>query len=308
MVDIPRARDAAWIAPRYWPTWLLLGALRIAALLPFSITRAVGAGLGLLMYVTNAKRRRIARTNLRLCFPMLSEREREALLRRHFRRAGQGYVDIGYFAWASERRVQRKVRITGIEHLHAALSARRRAILLAPHCVGMNVGGIVVAKHFPVFSMIKLQRNPLANWLLNKARSRYGSPLVVRQQGLRPVVRELTHGRMFYYLPDEDFGPKHSVFVPFFGVPCATLTTLGRLARLADAIVVPCFTRLLPGGRGYEVILHPPLRRFPSADASADAARMNQIIEDEIRMMPEQYMWTFKLFKTRPDRAPSPYD
>lgn len=307
MIDISSPRDAAALAPRYWPTWLLLGVLRIAALLPLSVTRAAGAGLGLLMYLVNAKRRGIARINLQLCFPELSEQQRRRLLRMHFRLTGQGYLDIGYFAWASERRVQRTVHITGMEHLQAAVASGRRAILLAPHCVGMNVGGIVVAKHFPVFSMIKQQRNPLANWLLNKARSRYGSTLVLRQQGLRPVVRALAQGRMFYYLPDEDFGPRHSVFVPFFGVPCATLTTLGRLARLVDAVVVPCFARLLPGGRGYEVVLHPPLERFPSADASADAARMNYAIEQGIRKMPEQYMWTFKLFKTQPNGARSPY-
>lgn len=296
------------LAPRYWPTWLLLAALRGLAFLPLALSRALGAGAGLLMYATNAKRRRIAQINLQLCFPQLGERERRRLLRRHYRLAGQGYLDIGYYAWASERRLQRKVRITGLEHLHAAARARRPVILLAPHCVGMNVGGIVVAKHFPVFSMIKPQRNLLVDRLLNRARARYGSPLIPRAQGLRPVVRGLVEGRMFYYLPDEDFGPKHSVFVPFFGVPCATLTTLGRLARLADAAVVPCFTRLLPGGRGYEVVLQPPLADFPSADRSADAARMNQVFEQGIRAMPEQYMWTFKLFKTRPHQTRSPYD
>jgi len=306
VVNRARAHHGISLAPRSWPTWLVLGALRIAAVLPLPLTRAAGAGVGLIIYAANAKRRRIARINLRLCFPELSERARRRLLRRHFARAGQGYVDVIFFAWASERRLARAVRLDGVEHLRAAVDSGRPVILLAPHCVGMNVGGIVVAKLFPVFSMIKLQRNPLANWLLNKARSRYGSPLVVRQQGLRPVVRELAQGRIFYYLPDEDFGPKSSVFVPFFGVPCATLTTLGRLARLADAVVIPCFTRLLPRS-GYAVSLHPPLDRFPSADPSADAARMNRTIEHEIRLAPEQYMWTFKLFKTRPPGMPPLY-
>jgi len=295
-------------APRYWPTWFLLGVLRIVALLPLRVSRAIGSALGTVIYVANAKRRRIARINLRLCFPDLSERTRRRLLRRHFRVAGQGYLDLGFFVWASEARVAAKVRIEGLEHVRAATAGAHAVILLAPHCIGMNVGGIAVAKYFPTFSMVKPQRNRLVDWVLTAARSRYGSPLVPRRHGLRPVIRELARGVMFYYLPDEDFGPKHSVFVPFFGVPCATLTTLGRLARVADAVVVPCFTRLLPRGAGYEVVLHPPLAHFPSGDPEADAARMNQIIEDGIRRTPEQYMWTFKLFKTRPDGARSPYD
>jgi KDO2-lipid IV(A) lauroyltransferase len=124
---------------------------------------------------------------------------------------------------------------------------------------------------------------------------------------LRLALRSLDEGMIFHYSPDEDLGPRHSVFAPFFGVATATLPTLGRLAERARADVIPCFTRLLPRARGYEVVLHPPLSNFPSHDRVADAARMNAAIEAGVREMPEQYMWTFKLFKTRPDGAPSPY-
>src|SRR5207302_2405115 len=139
-------------------------------------------------------------------------------------------LDIAFLAWASERRFRRKTRVVGLEHVQHSLARDRRIILLAPHCLGMNVGGIVLAGRTPVFSMVKRQRSALVNWLLNRARSRYDSPLIWREQGLRPVLRALDRGSAFYYLPDEDFGPKNSVFVPFFGVPTATLATLGRLA------------------------------------------------------------------------------
>ena len=293
------------IAPRYWPTWLWLLCLRFTALLPLAWSRALGAGLGWLMMVTNKKRRRIARINLEMCFPKLSLREREHLLRRHFIVSGQSYFDLAYLAWASERRILRKTHIRGLEHYHDLRG--RNIILLAPHCVGMNFGGSVIARSRAQFSMVKLQGNPLVNWLLNRGRMRFGCFLLARQQGLRPVVRGLKQGLAFYYLPDEDFGQRQSVFAPFFGVPTATLTTLGRLAQLTNALVVPCFTRLLPGGRGYEVILKPPLEDFPNGDRTRDAARMNAVIEEGLRPMPEQYLWTFKLFKTRPGQAPSPY-
>ncbi len=292
-------------APRYWPAWLWIFLLRILAALPLSWSRLLGAGLGLLMMAANKKRRRIAQINIEMCFPKLSLRERAHLRRRHFIVSGESYLDLGYLAWASERRILRKTHIRGLEHYHNLRG--RNIILLAPHCVGMNFGGSVIARERAQFSMVKLQRNPLVNWLLNRGRMRFGCFLLSRQQGLRPVIRGLKQGLAFYYLPDEDFGAHQSVFAPFFGVPTATLATLGRLARLTNALVVPCFTHLLPGGRGYEVILKPPLENFPTGDRVRDAARMNEVIEEGLRGMPEQYLWTFKIFKTRPGRAPSPY-
>lgn len=263
--------------------------------------------MGEIMYHANAKRRRIARININFCFPDYDEHEKRRLLRRHFRLMGQSYLDIAFLVWASERRFRRKTHIVGLNHLTSALQRGRKVILLAPHCLGMNVGGIAISRHQQVFSMVKPQRGALTNWLLNKARSRYGAPLIAREQGLRPVLRGLDAGMIFYYLPDEDFGPRHSVFAPFFGIPTATLATLGRLAERTQADVVPCFTRLLSHGRGYEIILHPALTDFPTNDRVMDATRMNAAIEHGIRAMPEQYMWTFKLFKTRPNGAPSPY-
>ena len=293
------------LAPEWWPSWLLLGLLRLIALLPLRAARVLGATLGLFIYALNAKRRHIARVNLRLCFPEKSARARARLLWRHFLVKGQSYVDLGFLAWASPRRILRKTHIRGLEHYRGLRG--QNIILLAPHCVGMNFGGSVIARSHMQFSMVKLQRNPVVNWLLNRGRMRFGCLLLSRTQGLRPVIRGLKQELAFYYLPDEDFGQRQSVFVPFFGVPTATLTTLGRLARLTNALVVPCFTRLLPGGRGYEVILKPPLKNFPNGDRTRDAARMNEVIEEGLRPMPEQYLWTFKLFKTRPHGAPSPY-
>lgn len=294
-------------APRWWPSWLLLLCLRLSALLPLRLSRLLGATLGWLIYALNAKRRRIARVNLKLCFPEKTDTEHVRLLRRHFVVKGQSYVDLGFLAWAATGRVRKHIHIHGLEHLRAAHQRGQNAILLAPHFLGMNFAASVLAREHAEFAMMKPQRNPVVNWLLNRARMRFGLKLVARAQGLRPAVRALKEGLAFYYLPDEDFGPRHSVFAPFFGVPTATLTTLGRLAELTGAAVVPCFVRLLARGRGYEVTLKAPLANYPRGDRQDDAARMNRVLEDGIRAHPEQYMWTFKLFKTRPHGAPSPY-
>lgn len=295
------------LAPKWWPSWLLLGLLWLIALLPLRVSRVLGVILGLFIYMLNAKRRHIARVNLGLCFPEKSGRTRTRLLRRHFLVKGQSYVDLGFLAWASPRRIRHYTQFHGLEQLRVARERGKNVILLAPHCLGMNFAASVLAHQHAEFSMMKIQRNPVVNWLLNRGRMRFGLKLVARTQGLRPVVRALKQGLAFYYLPDEDFGPRHSVFAPFFGVPTATLTTLGRLADLTDAVVIPCFVRLLSRGRGYEVTLKPALTNFPGGETHADAARMNRVFEDGIRASPEQYMWTFKLFKTRPHGAPSPY-
>lgn len=298
--------EPAFAHPRYWPTWLLLALLRACAPLSLRVGRTVGALLGWAFFIVNRKRRRIARLNLRLCFPELSSRQRATLLRKHFVMTGRSYADLGFLAWGSTTTIERKFRVLGLEHLQALDTHGGRVILLVPHCLGVNLGGVLAAHH-PMFSMFKPQRNAVLDWFLNKARMRFGCRLFARKQGMRPVVRALSQGMAFYYIPDEDFGPDRSVFAPFFGVHAATLPTLGRLAKLAGAAVIPVFVRMLPGNAGAEVVLKPPLKDFPSGDRVNDAARMNEVLEENIREMPEQYMWTFRLFKTRPDNAPSPY-
>ena len=296
----------AFAHPRYWPTWLLLALLRACVPLSLRTARTVGALLGWAFFLVNGKRRRIARLNLRLCFPELNSGRRAVLLRKHFLMTGRSYADLAFLAWASTARIERKIRVLGLEHLRGQTAHGGRVILLVPHCLGVNLGGVLAGDH-PMFSIFKPQRNALLDWFLNKARMRFGCQLLARKQGMRPVVRALNQGMAFYYIPDEDFGPERSVFAPFFGVRAATLPTLGRLAKLADAAVIPLFVRMLPGNAGAEVVLKPPLQDFPSGDRVNDAMRMNEALEESIREIPEQYMWTFKLFKTRPDNAPSPY-
>jgi Kdo2-lipid IVA lauroyltransferase/acyltransferase len=294
-------------ALRYWTTWLGLAFMRLLAFAPLFVSRSVGCFLGLLMYAGNAKRRHIARVNLRLCFPALSARERERLLRRHFCVYGQSFTDVAHLAWSSTWRLRRMTRWHGLERYRELLRQGRRVILLVPHLVGINFSGAMLGREHLTFCIIKPLRNEVMDWFLNRTRLRFGGGTLTRDQGLRPALQALKQGQTFHYSPDEDLGLERSVFVPFFDVPAATLPTLGRLADSGDAVVIPTFVRLLRFGRGYEVILYPPLESFPSGDDVHDAARMNQAIEDGVRAMPEQYMWTFKLFRTRPNNAPSLY-
>jgi Kdo2-lipid IVA lauroyltransferase/acyltransferase len=154
--------------------------------------------------------------------------------------------------------------------------------------------------------MYRKARDPILEYLFLR-RERFGAVVVERMASLKPILRLIREGRPFYYLPDQDMGERASVFVPFFGIPAATVTTLSRIAETTNAVVIPCITRILPQGR-YEVRLYPRFENFPTTDPVADAARMNREIEQWVREMPEQYMWSYRRFKTRPNNESSLYE
>jgi Kdo2-lipid IVA lauroyltransferase/acyltransferase len=267
--------------------------------LPLPLLAAIGRGFGRLLFALGRERRNVTLTNLRLCFPQMSAEERLALAGRHFEAFGRSVLERGILWWSGKERIQRLVRIEGIEHFRDV--SARPVIWLAPHFVGLDMGGVRLTTEFPLVSMYSRQKDPLVDQLLLHSRTRFGnSPMASRQDGLKPVVREMRRGLPFYYLPDMDFGARDAVFVPFFGVPTATVTAMSRLARITGAAVVPCVTRQLPGGAGYVATFHPAWQDFPSGDVEADTRRMNAFIESEIVKMPEQYYWLHKRFKTRP--------
>jgi lipid A biosynthesis lauroyl/palmitoleoyl acyltransferase len=298
----------AFLHPRFWPIWAALAVLWGLAQLPQRLRLVLGAGLGDFLHLLSPRARRTARRNLALCFPTLDERARRALVRRHFRLAAAAALGVGLVWWAPLARLKRLMRFRGREHYDTALAQGRSIILLAPHFIGMEAGGVFLAHEREMVSMYKHPKNALWDEYLQRGRRRFGGTLIERSAHLRGLVRLLRAGKPFYYLPDQSPGDADHVFAPFFEVPTATLTSLARLARLADAVVIPCFTRLLPGGAGYEIVFHPALADFPSDDNVRDATAMNAAIEAGVREMPEQYMWTYKRFKHRPDGELSLYD
>ncbi len=272
--------------------------------LPLKWIGALGAGLGSILY--RFGRGRVTRINLALCFPHLSDAERFEIGRRHFRMLGRNALELSVMVWGTEEELLRMTRVEGLEHLRAA-HAKGPVIALAPHFIGLNMGGIRVAYEYPgTASIYSRQKNPTVDRVFLKARTRFGAPhLVSRQEGLRSVIRAVKGGKPFYFLPDMDFGRRDAIFVPFFGVPTATITTLPRLAALAGASVIPVVTRQVEDA--YVVRCYPAWEHYPSGDLEADVRRMNAFIEERVREMPEQYFWAHKRFKTRPEGEPSPY-
>jgi KDO2-lipid IV(A) lauroyltransferase len=274
--------------------------LWIAHFLPRRVLAVIGDIVGMLAFWLIPERRHVTRVNLEKCFPAMNAEEREQLARRHFRAFCRSFVDRSLLWWAPRARIERLIRIEGLEHLRALGGAP--AILFVPHFVGMDAGGTRLACDINVVSMYAKQKDEKFNELLLRGRSRFGDQrLVSRQQGIRATLAAMREGRPFYYLPDQDYGPRDAIFVPFFGVPAATVPGLSRIARLAGAKVLPCVTQMLPGGAGYLLRIEAPWDNFPTQDIAADTRRMNEYIEHRVLEMPEQYLWMHKRFKTRPE-------
>ena len=302
MAEAARATTARdFVHPRFWPDWLALAFLRTVALLPLPLIWIIGGVLGEILYRLMAGRRHIARTNIRACFPELSPAQQRRLVRAHFRVFVQAALAMPISWWGSERRMKRLVRTPGKTHFDRALAEKRPVILLVAHFVAIEVAGMVLTPDHFMIDMYKRPKNRFFDWLIRTRRLRFGGLLVERREGIKPVIRALRQGGSFYYLSDQDQGRDGAVFAPFFGVPAATLTALGRLTQLTQAVVIPCFAKQLSWGRGYELIFQPPLENFPADDVVADTTRMNRIIEDAVREMPEQYFWSHRRFKTRPE-------
>ena len=286
---------------------LVLGLSWLLHWLPLPLLAWLARGLGSMLYLVGRSRRRVALKNLSLCFPELSVQQQRRIARDHFRSFSQVVLEQGLLWWASDRRFQRLIRVQGMEHWRAVES--RPIIWLAPHFAGLDWAGVRLSAERPVASVYSRQNSELLNRMLLKGRNRFNqSVLFSRQDGLRGVVKALRQGTSFYYLPDLDFGRRDALFVPFFGVLAATVTGLSRIAKLTNAVVLPVIARQLPGGRGYDVTIYPAWADFPTDDVAADTRRMNAFIEARIKEMPEQYLWTHKRFKTRPEGEPSFYD
>lgn len=263
--------------------------------------------LGVLAWHLIPDRRAVALTNLRLCFPLMQEKARVALAREHFHQFATAVLSQGICWFAPLSTLQKIVRYEGWEHLEKARS-EGPVILLVPHFFGMDITGICLSADVDLIAFHSRHKNLEMDRLIHEHRDRWNRGLIFnRQDGIRPILRALKPGWALYYLPDLDLGPKESVFTEFFGVPAATITALPRIARVSKARVVPlvihqdfahgvCKARFLPAWEDY-----------PTGDEAADLKRMNQFIEEQVRLQPAHYLWTHKRFKTRPEGEASFY-
>lgn len=276
--------------------------LRLIAMTSSPIAR-IGAALA-------KSRRKIALTNLRLCFPQKTEAEREAIVKSHFRAYVQAALEHGFLWRASGERIRDYVSLHDeYEWKKFRDGATKKPVIwLCPHFIGLDAAAIRISVDTSGCSLYSEQSNPDLDAMMLAGRTRFGaSKIIARTEGVKPIIRAMKSGLPFYYLPDMDFGLRDSVFVPFFGVNAATITGVSRLAKLTGAAVVPVIATQREKGAGYDVRFYPAFDNFPSGDDVADARVVNEFIEHRVRENPAQYLWTHKRFKTRPPGEASFY-
>jgi len=293
---------------RYAGSWLALGLLRLLSLIPMPALFHAGTVLGDLLAAIVPSRRRIAERNLALCFPDCSAGEIRALARENIRNTARMLLYSGFVWWAPESKLRERVTVKNEAILDRIQQQGRGFILLAPHFLALELGGVFLSLRSPGVSVYQRTRNPVFDRAMLRARQRFGSRLYERKDDLRQMLRAIRGGKICYYLPDQDPGKRRAVFAPFFNIPTATWPVLGRISKICAAPVLPCATYLLPRGAGFEIVIEEPLEDFPSSTQEGDAAKMNAAIERCVERVPSQYFWVHKRFKTRPPGMPAVYD
>ncbi|MGD8313025.1 MAG: LpxL/LpxP family Kdo(2)-lipid IV(A) lauroyl/palmitoleoyl acyltransferase [Gammaproteobacteria bacterium] len=291
---------------RYWPTWIGLGLLRCLCRLPYPWQIAVGRRLGRLSLQLARRRRGIAETNLSLCFPEWTVAERRRLLEEHFVSLGIGILEMAMSWWGTERQLRKLFTLEGLDNLREALDKGKGVILLSAHFTTLEIGGRLLSLQAPFHVLYREHKNAAFESVMQAARTRNFDKAIPRGD-LRGMLKSLGQNMPVWYAPDQDHGADHSLFVPFFGAPAATLTAVSRLARLSGAAIVPFFQVRLPGDRGYRLTLSPALADFPGESIEQDLHRVNALIEERVRERPEQYLWVHRRFKTRPPGMPDVY-
>lgn len=291
---------------RYLPLWMLMGLLRLCAYLPYPWLIGLGKGMGCLLYYLPIEIKKTAKINLALCFPQLSKRDQQSLLKKNFMALGAGIMETA-FAWFSPiAKLTNLGHIQGLEHLQRALKKGKGVILISPHLTSLQIAGRLLAQHQPFAVVYRPQKNPVLNYV-TQARLKKQYYQIIPRHDLRTMLRSLANNKIIWYTPDVDAGLRNSIFVPFLGVEAATITTTARLAKRSGAAVIPAFFYRRDDGSGYDLVGNPPMENFPSEDLRHDTQRINEVLSEGILKKPEQYIWQYKRFKTRPKGEPRFY-
>ncbi|MBT8574062.1 lipid A biosynthesis acyltransferase [Polynucleobacter paneuropaeus] len=289
--------------------FLALNLLRLFAFLPYRLTIQIGYGLGWLAAHIPNERAKVVKTNLRLCFPNLSESEIDAMALEHWKLFGRSVLERSRIWLGSDKQI---TDIVSIES-EITLGDRKPRLLINPHFVGLEGGfmalSALASKHdWPRGAgLYQNMKNPFFNQKMIEWRNRFGGKSIERQSRLRDLIREIQTGNFIFIAPDIDLGPKDSVFVPFFGIPTNTITSVSRLAKLSGTEVCLMTTTLNPDRNGYTCHIGAALPNFPSDDVEKDTARLNRYIEELVRERPAEYYWVHKRFKHRPPGEPNLY-
>jgi Kdo2-lipid IVA lauroyltransferase/acyltransferase len=289
-----------FLNPITWAIWLALGSLWLITRLPYSWQKNIGIALGNIIYLCSSKLKHITTINLKLCFPQLTDAEIIELSKKNFASLGLGLIETAMAWWLPERRLEKcAVKLTGIEHAEQAFANGKGIILLSPHSTCLEMIGRLIGSRYPLAAMYRPHKIPAVAKIQQRFRQRYGIRHIARHR-MRELIHTFNDNMAIWYAYDIDAGEKRSVFAPFFGIQTASLTAVSRLVELTGTTIIPIEFFRLNDEWGYQINLSPALQNFPSGDLTQDASRLNKHLENAIRNKPEQYIWQYKRFKSRP--------
>ncbi|MCW9005274.1 MAG: LpxL/LpxP family Kdo(2)-lipid IV(A) lauroyl/palmitoleoyl acyltransferase [Gammaproteobacteria bacterium] len=303
MIQAVNVKD--FLSPRYWPTWAGLALVRLVSKMPLTVIEWCGSVLGGLLYWLMAERRHVADVNLRFAFPDYTDKEIKRMIKICFRNVGIAVFELGLAWWENERLLEIS-DIEGLEYLQRAQQKGKGVIILTAHFTCLEIGGPVLNHYVPIQVMYKRAHNPLFDAFMRYHRSRLYKAIVDHNKPIS-LIRGLKKGYAAWYAPDQDFGSKDTVYVPFFGMDATALTAPARFSEISGAPVVPYYIIRKPSGAGYKLVILPELENFPSKKPLEDAVTINQTIEQLILKNPDQYLWIHKRYKNRPEGAERVY-
>ncbi|HAQ50336.1 MAG TPA: lipid A biosynthesis acyltransferase [Gammaproteobacteria bacterium] len=289
-----------FVHPRFWPSWGVLMLMRLAVYLPKPIQHSLTYLIAIVMQPFTRKRQRIAERNLMLCFPEWSKEKRHRLLKENMHKTAGMLIETAMSWWAHDKVLAKRADYQGLEHLTNALAKGKGVILLTGHFTSMEMGGRLMMQKVPCHVMFRPVNNRLLNHVMMRAREHHSEGIILREDP-RAMLRALRKNKVVWYAPDQDFGPKPSIFVPFFGRPAATVPAVSRMAKMSGAAVIPFVPKQGKDG-DYTLTLSAPIEDFPTDDEYADTARINAWFEQVITEIPEQYYWVHRRFKTQENR------
>ncbi len=298
---------ALFCNPLYWPAWLGLGLLWLITRLRYHTQLSIGRGLGLFIHLFPSSLKRTTETNIARCFPELTTKERQTLVKKNFVSIGMGVIETGMAWWMSNDIIRHLYTIHGEEHLTRALEKGKGVLFLSPHFSCLELAGRLFGLHSPFAVIYRPHKKSLMAFIHEQFRAQHYNRYIPRHD-VRQILKALEESLPIWYAYDIDGGYRHSVFAPFFGIQASSMTAAARIAQLSGATILPiCFSRR-EDGLGYDLTVFPPLDTVPTDDPIHDASVLNLALENSIRLHPDQYIWQYKRFKTRPPGEPSFYE
>lgn len=290
------------LAPRYWLTWFGFGLWGLSAQLPHRVQMNLGKYTGKLIKRFAKRRIAIANRNLELCFPQYDEKQRADILDGFVTSMGRGLFETGIAWFGSKSRIAALHSVEGLEHLQEAQKNGEGILLIAMHFSHLDLGAAAFTRNHELDASYRPHKNAVFDYVQARCRQRLNpTGHIIARGDVRTMIKRLRAGACVWYAPDQDYGKKHSVFVPFFGISSATITATAQLARLGRAAVIPYTFVRDEQTLKYRLVVHPRFTDFPTGDDIADANTVNRFIETSVMAAPAQYLWAHRRFKSRPE-------